>query len=265
METTRHRHALYYSDQLVENLQLRWGAGFMSPGGAAELARMLRGIDISGRKGLDFGCGVGGYDRLLVREHGAAAICGVDLGAAVIAEAVAGAEMEGVSDRLRYLVVEPGALPFEDARFGFVFSKDAIVEVPDRNKPEVLRELYRVTEPRGWAILSDWFRGRDEYTDEMQAWATTGGEVYEMVMIEEAAEWLREAGYTDVSFEDRSAWYRAFARDEYERLKGPLRSEYVDRFGEEYATTAIENARIRSLLADQGQLRPGHVRGRRPN
>ena len=199
-----------------------------------------------------------------MREHGAAAVCGVDLGAAVIAEATAGDKAEGLADRLRYLVVEPGALPFEDGRFGFVFSKDAIVEVPDRNKPEALREVYRVTEPGRWAILSDWFRGRDEYTDEMQAWASTGGEVYEMVTIEAAVDWLREAGYTDISFEDRNAWYSAFARDEYERLDGPLRSEYVDRFSEEYAATAIENARIRSLLANQGQLRPGHVRGRKP-
>ena len=53
---------------------------------------MLRGIDVSGREGLDFGCGVGSYDRLLVGEHGAAAVCGVDLGAAVIAEALAAAE-----------------------------------------------------------------------------------------------------------------------------------------------------------------------------
>ena len=101
-------------------------------------------------------------------------------------DAVAGAKAEGLADRLRYLVVEEGALPFEDSRFGFVFSKDAIVEVPDRNKPEALRELYRVTEPGGWAIVSDWFRGRDEYTDEMEAWASTGGEVYDMVTIETA-------------------------------------------------------------------------------
>jgi SAM-dependent methyltransferase len=264
METTDRKHALYYSDQLVENLQLRWGNGFMSPGGAAELARMLRDIDVWGREGLDFGCGVGGYDRLLVREHGASVVCGVDLGAAVIAEALASAQAQGLADRLRYLVVESGALPFEDASFGFVFSKDAIVEVPDRDKPEVLRELYRVTEPGGWAILGDWFRGPDEYTREMREWATSGGEVYEMVTIAEAAEWLRKAGYTDVSFEDRNVWYRTFARDEYERLGGALRSEYVDRFGEAYAAKALENARVRALLADQGQLRPGHVRGRRP-
>ena len=114
-------------------------------------------------------------------EHGAAAVYGIDLGAAVVAEAVARAEAECLGDRLHYRVVEPGSIPFEDDRFGFVFSKDAVVEVPDRDKPDVLRELYRVTAPGGWVVLSDWFRGPDDYTNEMRAWATTGDEAYEMV------------------------------------------------------------------------------------
>ena len=194
-------------------------------------------------------------------EHGVAAVYGIDLGAAVVAEAVASAKAEGLGDHLHYRVVKPGALPFEDGRFGFVFSKDAIVEVPDRDKSEVLRELNRVTATGGCAILSDWFCGPEAFSEEMRTWAGTGDETYEMVTIEAAAEWLRAAGFPDLSFEDRNAWYRAFARDEHERLKGPLNPAYVERFGEKYTATAVENARIRSLLADQGQLRPGHVRG----
>jgi ubiquinone/menaquinone biosynthesis C-methylase UbiE len=264
MEEAGQVHALYYSDDLVANLQLRWGAGFMSPGGGAELRHMLQGVDLSGREGLDFGCGIGGYGRLLVTEHGAAAVYGIDLGAAVIAEAQTRAEADGLGDRLHYCVVEPGPIPFEDARFGFVFSKDAIVEVPDLDKPDVLRELYRVTACGGCAILGDWFCGPDAFTEEMRAWAGTGDETYDMVTIETAADWLRRAGFTNVSFQDRNAWYRTLARDEYERLKGPLYHTYVERFGEQSAATSVENARIRSLLADQGQLRPGHVRGWKP-
>jgi hypothetical protein len=43
MDEDRPAHALYYDDDLVANLQLRWGAGFMSPGGRAELTHMIRG------------------------------------------------------------------------------------------------------------------------------------------------------------------------------------------------------------------------------
>lgn len=75
-------HALYYNDALVEKLQLRWGDGFLSPGGEAELARMLGDVSVAGCAVLDFGCGVGGYDTLLAGAHGAARVVGVDIDAA---------------------------------------------------------------------------------------------------------------------------------------------------------------------------------------
>ena len=60
-------HALYYSDALIDSLQLRWGEGFLSPGGEEELAALMRGVDIAGQTGLDLGCGIGGFDRLLAQ------------------------------------------------------------------------------------------------------------------------------------------------------------------------------------------------------
>ena len=50
-------------------------------------------------------------------------------------------------------------------------------------------------------------------------------------------------------------------RDEHERLKGPSTPPTSKGSAKSPTATAVENARIRSLLADQGQLRPGHVRG----
>ncbi len=55
MATENEGHALYYTDDLITNLQLRWGEGFMSPSGEKELARMMHGIDVANLFGLDFG------------------------------------------------------------------------------------------------------------------------------------------------------------------------------------------------------------------
>lgn len=163
MATENEGHALYYSDDLITNLQLRWGEGFMSPGGEQELARMMRGIDISGRVGLDFGCGIGGYDLLLVENHGAGKVLGVDLDAATIKAAKDLAKRRGVGDRLDFLRVEPGPLPFEQETFDFVFSKDAIVDLPE--KPPVFSELLRVAKPGGRIVVSDWFRSDEPYEE----------------------------------------------------------------------------------------------------
>lgn len=262
MSEPKAEHALYYSDSLIENLQLRWGEGFMSPGGAEELKRMFAGIDLTGATVLDLGCGIGGYDRILVETLGASRVTGIDIDRASIGAARRMARERGLSDRLDFIAVEPGPLPFETDSFDIAYSKDSIVDIPE--KAAVLREMYRVVKPGGHVVVSDWFRSEEPYTEEMRAWATTGDETYEMDTIGNAAAYLEQAGFADIATDDRNDWFRALARDEYERLKGPLFATYVDRFGEDQARSSVENARIRSLLADQGQLRPGHVRGRKP-
>ncbi|WP_412509428.1 class I SAM-dependent methyltransferase [Roseovarius sp. SYSU LYC5161] len=256
------QHALYYTDALLENLQLRWGAGFLSPGGAPELARMLDGLDVAGRTVLDLGCGIGGYDVLLVEEHGAAHVTGVDIDAASLAQAEATARRRGLQDRLRFRHVAPGPLPFADASFGMVFSKDSIVDLPD--KAQAFAELHRVAAPGAPIVVSDWFRSAAPFTPEMRDWATEGEETYEMDTLDSAAAYVRAAGFTDVTLDDRNAWFRDYARDEHARLKGPLFDTYVARFGKAQAEQSVENARIRALLAEQGQLRPGHIRARKP-
>ncbi|PQO24147.1 SAM-dependent methyltransferase [Rhodobacteraceae bacterium WD3A24] len=255
-------HALYYTDALIENLQLRWGSGFLSPGGADELARMLGDIDLRGAHVLDLGCGIGGYDALLAEAHGAAHVVGVDIDAASLERARAMAHDRGLTSNLTFLHVAPGPLPFADGQFDAVISKDSLVDLPD--KPAALAELFRVARPGAALAVSDWFRAEAPYTPEMRAWATEGGETYDMATLAGTARELATAGFTDIETEDRNVWFRSYARDEYERLKGPLYQTYVARFGEAQAARSVENARIRALLAAQGQLRPGHLRARRP-
>lgn len=255
------QHALYYTDALIENLQLRWGAGFLSPGGAEELAHMLGGLDVSGWRLLDFGCGIGGYDALLAEVHGAGHVIGVDIDAASLAKADAMRRERGLQDRLSFRQVHPGPLPFDAHSFDMVFSKDSIIDSPD--KDAILRELFRLCKPGGLIVLGDWFCSDRPYTEEMREWATTGDETYQMQSLSDAARLVEAAGFSDIETVDRNAWFRSYARDEHERLKGPLYETYVEKFGEDQARKSVENARIRSLLADQGQLRPGHVRGRK--
>lgn len=254
-------HPLYYSDDLVTNLQLRWGEGFLSPGGESEIARMVSGLDLNNKVGLDFGCGIGGYDFLLVKNHGAGKVVGIDIDAVKIGSATAVATQRGLGGKVEFLKVEPGPLTFEDETFDFVFSKDSIVELPE--KASIFGELFRVTKHDGWIVVSDWFRSDEPYTAEMRKWATTGDETYEMDSLNTAATYVSQAGFVEVELDDRNDWFRQFAKDEYERLKGPLFSVYAERFGKEQAEASVENARIRWLLAEQGQLRPGHIRARR--
>src|ERR1700746_1565596 len=48
-----------YDPGMQTLLQLLWGEGFLSPGGAAEVAYLLEGSSIAGCSVLDIGCGLG--------------------------------------------------------------------------------------------------------------------------------------------------------------------------------------------------------------
>ena len=66
-------------------LERVWGEGWLSPGGPAEVAQLLKGMDISGKSVLDIGCGAGGVDLALVGSHGAGFVTGLDVEETVLA------------------------------------------------------------------------------------------------------------------------------------------------------------------------------------
>src|SRR5258707_9034995 len=68
-----------YDSAMQTLLQLIWGEGFLSPGGAGEVGYLLEGSDIRGCKVLDIGAGLGAIDQLLVTQHGAGSVLGIDV------------------------------------------------------------------------------------------------------------------------------------------------------------------------------------------
>ena len=93
-----------YDAAALQDMQSRFGPDFLSPGGPGELAHLVRMTDIRSKRGLDIGCGLGGYDRLLVSAHAAGHVTGVDVNADVIARARASAADAGLSERLDFLL-----------------------------------------------------------------------------------------------------------------------------------------------------------------
>lgn len=67
----------HYPPRMIAMLEAVWGEGFLSPGGPEEVARIIGSHDISGKAVLDIGCGAGGIDITLVRDHGAGHVCGM--------------------------------------------------------------------------------------------------------------------------------------------------------------------------------------------
>jgi phosphoethanolamine N-methyltransferase len=252
-----------YGTDEVSRLEFIWGEGFMSPGGSGEVAQTLAGADLRGLRVLDVGCGIGGVDMALVREHGAATVVGVDVQQDLLDIACARAMLADLGDRIVYQRIDPGPLPFPDDTFDMVFSKDAIIHVHD--KAALYAETFRVLRPGGLLRVSDWLRGEgDEYTAQIGELVGEAGHDFSMWSLVETGRIVESVGFVDIELVDRNAWYLAEARRELGDLRGPARTEFVGRFGEEATTAELDfwEHLVDSLA--QGALRPAHIRASRP-
>jgi ubiquinone/menaquinone biosynthesis C-methylase UbiE len=256
-------HAPEYDDTAIRFLEALWGEGYLSPGGPDEVDRVVEGIDLTGKKVLDIGCGAGGIALHLVRRHNAGHVTGFDVEAPVVEHARRRAEAAGLSDRLSFVQAPPGPLPFPDGAFDVAFSKDALLHVAD--KDAVFAEIYRVLAPGGVFAASNWMIGHDdEPSADMKAYFEAEGLSFSMRSPARYAEAMTGAGFEDVRVVDRNAWYRDVARGELERLKGPLYDRVAAEVGAAYVDKNIKTWTAMQKVLDSGEHRPTHLRGRRP-
>lgn len=252
-----------YDEAHIAFLERLWGDGYLSPGGADEVRRVIEGLDLGGRTVVDIGCGSGGITAALARDHGAGRVIGLDVEAPVCAAARRRAEAAGVSDRVEIRQVSPGPMPLPDASADIVFSKDSIVHIPD--KDALARDVLRVLKPGGWFAASDWLIGHDGApTPEMAAYLAEEDLDFGMASPGRYRAALEAAGFTEIRLRNRNPWYRATARGELERLLGPERPEFEATVGAEEVERQIRIWQTMIVVLDTGEHCPHHLRARRP-
>jgi ubiquinone/menaquinone biosynthesis C-methylase UbiE len=254
--------AMQYSKAFTDALQFMWGNGFLSPGGPAEVSEMLQGHDILGKRILDIGSGLGGVDALLVNEHGAGEVIGIDVEEQLIEAARERISRQRLGDRISFQLVDPGPLPFLDCSFDVVFSKDALVHIAD--KPALYREMIRVLRPGGSMIAADWLWSEAaESSAVVQAWLSKGPLKFAFTTPAEAFGTMQEAGFINVSVIDRRHLLQQSNREEIKVLEGVDQERLAALVGEEMAASRLASARGRQNALDSGDLIPSHLSGRR--
>ena len=254
---------MQYAKAFTDALQFMWGEGFLSPGGPEEVAQMLAHDDLSGKRVLDIGSGIGGVDAILVERHGALEVVGIDVEKQLVDASRAFIAARGLSDRIRFELVDPGPLPFPDASFDVIFSKDAMVHIPD--KAALYAEVLRVLRPSGRFIAADWLWAPGaERSQVVKAWLSAGPLSFAFTTPEEATEAMQQAGFVDVHVSDQRSALQLSNREEVKILEGPALETLSSLVGAEMAKSRLASARGRQSALDSGDLIPSHLYGTAP-
>lgn len=254
-----------YPPEFVKNLEMQWGAGYLSPGGRQEVCEIFRGIDISGKTVLDIGCGTGGPDIAIAEDLRAGLVVGIDVEPLLVTLGranIASAGLEGIVD---LKLVEVGPLPFEDESFDIVFSKDSLIHVED--KSALYKEIWRVLKPGGQFAASDWLRSHDaEDLADFREWRSMTAHRFSMQTLEETIAELSAAGLEEVRSRDRTQWYVDIASREVETMKSAeWQSAFVAAFDQQSYVKKLALRIANARAAECGGLRPTHLFGQRSN
>lgn len=252
----------HYPPRLIAMLEAIWGQGFLSPGGPDEVARLIGSQSVAGASVLDIGCGAGGIDIALVRDHGAGFVCGIDVEDPVLTHARALVAHAGLSGQIGLVKVAPGPLPFPPGSFDVVFSKDSIVHIPDKHA--LMAEVFRVLKPGGRFIASDWLIGTDEISPAMAAYIAAEGLDFGMATPARYRDAMQAAGFELVTTRSRNDWYRLQAREELARLRGADGARAAEVVGQEFVDHNIGIWTRMIPVLDSGEHCPTHLFARKP-
>ena len=252
-----------YDNTFTTGLEWVWGPGFLSPGGSEEVATLLDGIDISGLRVLDVGCGLGGVDICLVENHHAAQVVGIDVLPHLVERCNRLFAEKRLDERLSAMTVEPGPLPFDNESFPVIFSKDSILHIPE--KQSFYAEVLRVLSPGGYFICSDWLSGTaDEYSTVMQEWLDQAKLDFAMKNADQTTDSLTAAGFELLAVRDRNAWYATTIKQEIALATGADGEKLAELIGREAAVHRLNSSTLKQQVIENGELRPTHLVCRKP-
>ena len=251
-----------YNNQVISFLEELWGDGFLSPGGSDEVKKVLEGIKIKDQRVLDIGSGSGACAVLLAQNYLAEQVVGIDVEPPVCDAARNHVLAAGLSEKISIELVSPGQLPFEDASFEVVFSKDSIIHIPD--KSALASDVFRVLKPGGQFAASDWLISHDgKPSPEMSEYIKAEGLDFAMASPGAYQEALVTAGFVEIELVNRNPWYSKIAAKELEWLKGPDRQDLSKRHGKEFIDHQIEIWTKLVGVLKSGEHCPHHIRAKK--
>jgi SAM-dependent methyltransferase len=251
-----------YDQRNIDTLELVYGRGYLSAGGDEEVARVLAGFDLKGRRILDLGCGLGGASVFMARDLGASDVVGFDIDEVVLERARLLVEENHVEDRVRLIHGEPGPLQFPDESFDMVYMTAVACHMSELG--EFFRRIARVIRPGGWLLGSDWMLR--EKNQAFHAWdklLRARGLNFYFVDQPDFNAALKFAGFEQIRFIDRTGAFTEFSAVSSERVARELKPGLLSSLGEEGYQDLRDWTDVRYSGLNQGGMLYQHFYAKR--
>lgn len=250
-----------YEAGFLSMVELLWGTGFIAPGGEGNVDRIVEGTDLTDKKVLEIGSGLGGGTMVLAGKYGAR-VLGFEVEAPLVERAKQYAKEAGLADQIEFRHVEPGSFPVPDASMDVFYNSGVLLHFED--KLAALSDAFRVLKPGGVLLGYDWLNGTDRVSEAMRYWLKVAGLIAFPETLQQYSTYLRDAGFEDVGTSDASDWYKQRAGEEYEQMAGPLYEKMAELADTATRDQLIEEWRAMLVVINNGELKSGYFRGRKP-
>ena len=218
-----------YPMPYCQMLELCYGEGMMSEGGEEAIDSLFKGMDLSNKKILEIGYGLGGLASYLKQKFPNINYHGVEINPQMEAFAK---EKYGDTNLIFDTLSSPDSLSFEDASFDLVFSKGVLVHLEEKNS--LFSEVSRVLKPKGQFIINDWLSPNGKsFGKKIDHMCESEGLILFPTSPFDYQKILEDSSFSIISMEDKTSKYKQYNLDIVERLKGQVtKSRFIELFGE---------------------------------
>jgi cyclopropane fatty-acyl-phospholipid synthase-like methyltransferase len=240
-----------YSASYCYALELAYGPGMMSEGGAKGIEHMFADIDIANKNLLDIGFGLGGAAMYLAEKYNAN-VQGVELNPWMVAEANRRVP-SNLKNKVKFYQYED-KLSFADAEFDIIYSKGVLCHL--EYKPPLFAEINRTLKTSGQLIINDWLSPiKNKWSGRMQEIC----DLEDLTLFAETEAGyhaiLLNAGFENIKFRNENAIYAAYNRQIANCLEQENNGKkFATKYNESELQDAIKGYRLIATAMENEEL-----------
>ena len=240
-----------YSTGFTDLLEFVYGESFLSQGGIECVDLLFKGQDLTGKKVLDIGSGLGGVDFYLA-ETRKVDLIGIDRVSRLVDEANRRKAHRKLLGQLSFLQQKTESLlsQFENNSFDIVFSKESLMHVAD--KQSLLREILRVLRPGGRFIILDWTTDSKELGPSIAEMVKVDGLDLSMGITGEYQKFVNDL-FKQVSFANLNSNYVRYTSENMDFIRSN-QNEIKKRFGEDTYSYSLRSWTLQKKMFENREV-----------